>query len=235
MELDAHADRALKLERTNAQLSQDSESVRAELETSRAAGRRTQADLASAKEESLRTARELEKQSDQCLRLSADAERLEREKRKLQHDLDQVEDRLRDSRRHFQDQLKARESELDESRRSFATERATTTKRHEEAQQAAIKTYSSANAQLTRKLKKAEDNSSRLEREYTLLLIKVAELEAERKELRMQLNFGLSDLSAGSLGLASNLRTLASDIVRGDADDAGADDEVALALAAVGA
>ena len=59
-------------------------------------------------------------------------------------------------------------------------------------------------------------------------------MEAERKELRMQLNFGLSDLSAGTFGLSSNIRTLASDILT-PSDDGGNDDEVALALAAVGA
>ena len=49
----------------------------------------------------------------------------------------------------------------------------------------------------------------------------------------MQLNFGLSDLGTGSLGLASNLRTMAAGVVR-EAEDSNEDD-VALALAAVGA
>ena len=54
---------------------------------------------------------------------------------------------------------------------SQETERAAGAKRQEETTQAAIRTYVGANAKLKRKLGKSEENASRLEREYTLLLI----------------------------------------------------------------
>ena len=234
IELDTNLEKVVKLDRTNTEVTEENSKLKEHIESKDGSNRKLHADLASCKDELLRTSHELEKQTDKCLRASADVDRLEREKRKLQQDYQQLEDRLRDSRRSYEEQIKSRDSELDESRRKFALERATTSKRQEEAQQSAVKSYLSANSQLKRKLTKCEEKSMRLEREYTLLLIKVAEIEAERKELRMQLNFGLSDLSAGTFGLSSNIRTLASDILT-PSDDGGNDDEVALALAAVGA
>ncbi|QDZ19298.1 hypothetical protein HOP50_02g18130 [Chloropicon primus] len=234
MELDSGVEKIVTLERTNALLKEENSVLKDKVDSAEETARKLQTEVIRCKKENSAILQDLEKQTDKCLRSSSEAERLEREKKKLEHEFDQVEDRLRSCRRSYEDQIKVKEAELEDSRRNFALERATTTKRHEEAQQSAIKTYLNANANLKRKLGKAEENSSRLEREYTLLLIKVAELEAERKELRMQLNFGLSDLSAGTLGLSSNIRTLASDIMR-ETDDSAADDDVALALAAVGA
>ena len=236
IELDASLDKVAALEREGAKTKEESGRLREEASSAGEAAMKLESEVARRKEENASLLRELEKVTDRSLRATSDAERLEREKKKAQHDFEQVEDKLRAVRRSCEDQLKSREAELEDLRRSSALERATTTRRHEEAQQSAIKTYLAANAKLKRRLGKAEENSARLEREYTLLLIKVAELEAERKELRMQLNFGLSDLDQGALGLGSNLRTLASSIMRdAEAEESTNEDDVALALAAVGA
>ena len=234
VELDLNVEKVVKLERANAQMKADNSDMKEEIEKKEAAARKMQADLARTKEEASSMVRDLEKHADKSLRSSSDLDRAEREKKKLQHDFEELEDRLRTTRRSYEDQIRASQAEAEDLRRTFALERSTSTRKHEEAQQSAIKTYLSANAKLKRKLGKSEENATRLEREYTLLLIKMAELEAERKELRMQLNFGLSDLSAGNLGLSSNIRTLASDIMR-DPDESTNEDDVALALAAVGA
>lgn len=233
VELDAASERSAALERANSQLRGEAEKLRDERDCGEEAERRLQADLARSREEAASAARELEKQTDVGLRSSSEADRLGREAKRLRGELEQAADQLREAKREHDLAMKERERELEESRRARDAERAAGAKRQDETTQAAIRTYVGANAKLKRKLGKSEESASRLEREYTLLLIRVAELEAERKELRMQLNFGLSDLGTGSLGLASNLRTMAAGVVR-EAEDSNEDD-VALALAAVGA
>ena len=197
-----------KAEDDNAGLKERAEDLRTEHE-------RAKSELASLRGAHKQMARDLESQSDQYLQSASSAERLQKESRRLTLEYEQLEDRLRDVRRTSEAQLKARERELETTQRNFALERLALAKEYEERNKASMVGHSEAHAKLKTRALRLEQAHTKREREYTLLLVKIAEVEAENKELRMQLSYGLSDIPAG--GARTNFgyfRSFTTDLLR---------------------
>lgn len=192
-----------------------------------------QSELETCKADAKHLAREREKQAERHTQLAMNADRLERDNRKLRMDGERLEDALREHKREHDQQLKTREQDLEATKRNFALERLATSRQFEEDSKASIKRYASINAKMKYKLTKSEESVNRLEREYTVLLIRLAELEAENKEFRSQLTLGFPELSSGNnLGIRSylqNFRDLSTEILRRDdrlSDDPNVDDNI---------